>query len=98
MHKAFILLATACILIISGLFSQTVYKYSIDSRIFFKINDNELLNITVDKETRAAKLDNAAFHNDQSVTLDVQGMESGLYVISIENDGIKTIKKILLTN
>jgi len=76
MHKAFILLAASCIMFVSGLFSQTFYKSSIDGKIFFKINDDEPLNITVDKDTRTAKLDDAVFLNSIRQKYNITGLKS----------------------
>ena len=64
MRKALLFTLTACLITISGIFSQTVYKNSIDGQIFFKINDDEPLTIAVDKDSRVANLDDATFLND----------------------------------
>jgi len=76
MHKAFIFSAAACMLFICGLFSQTVYKNSIDSKIFFKINDSEPLTIYVDKESRVARLDDAIFLNEIRQKYHITGLMS----------------------
>lgn len=76
MRKLIILTLLLTVTGLTGSFSQTFYKNSIDGQIFFKINDSEPLTISVNQETREANLADAGFLSDIIKKYQITGLKS----------------------